>query len=336
MRHVSRRLTRYHDGQLEAAGARVVELHLASCARCRHELDEIRFAARLVQQLTLVPAPADVWTLIDGRLTALRPAPVVLWWRRAAATVALLVVAVAGVYWSWDGSPGPWAVSRGDGRATRMAEGEVIETTTETARITVGDIGTVDVAPATRVRLGVVGPQAYRLALASGTIHARISAPPRVFVVETPSSTLVDLGCAYTAQIDAAGAGELRVTEGWVSLEWDGRESLVPAGAMCRMRPGAGPGTPYFADAPDALRQAVAAFDAGDAGVLAMVLEAARTRDTLTLWHLLSRVDRPARARVFDRIARLAPPPPTVSRDQVLALDRAALTHWREELAWTW
>jgi hypothetical protein len=138
--------------------------------------------------------------------------------------------------------------------------------------------------------------------------------------------------------VDDDGAGELRVTEGWASLEWNGRESLVPAGAKGHTRPGAGPGTPYFEDASPRLQEAVAAFDFanGAAEALNVILAEARVRDTLTLWHLMSRVDEADRARVFDRVGELTPPPATVSREKALALDPATLKHWREELAWKW
>ena len=66
------------------------------------------------------------------------------------------------------------------------------------------------------------------------------------------------------------------------------------------------------------------------------MLAHSRVRDTLTLWHLLSRVDPAERGRVYDRIAELTPPPSGVTRDKVLQLDPATLTLWREELAWTW
>ena len=88
-----------------------------------------------------------------------------------------------------------------------MAEGEWIETADRPrARITVGDIGTVDVEPGTRVQLGAMQPDEYRIALARGTISARITAPPRLFIVDTPASTVVDLGCAYTVHVDDEGA----------------------------------------------------------------------------------------------------------------------------------
>jgi len=340
MMHVSRRLARYHDGQLAPGDAQSVERHLARCARCRRELDEIRFASDLVRQLAVQTAPASVWPAIDDALSTARtrsPLMPVLRW--AAVCVVTILAIGAGAYWYSTRVAGPWEVALDDTRTTRMAEGEWIETTASSrARITVGRIGTVDVAPETRVQLGSLQPDQYRLALARGTISARIAAPPRLFFVETPASTVVDLGCAYTVHVDDEGAGLLRVTEGWASLEWKGREALVPAGASSRTRPNVGPGAPWFEDAPAALQQALAAFDfaGGGSGALNIVLAEARLRDTLTLWHLLSRVDAADRPRVFDRIAVLTPLPATVSREKVMQLDAQMLTHLRQELAWKW
>jgi hypothetical protein len=142
--------------------------------------------------------------------------------------------------------------------------------------------------------------------------------------------------------VDDAGYGLLQVTLGWVSLESNGRESLVPAGASCRTRPKTGPGTPFFDDAEEPLKQALKEFDFGSVGnperkkALEAVLDAARVRDTLTLWHLLSRVDAGERVRVYDRIVALVPLPEGISPVKALQLDPETLKHWREELAWKW
>jgi hypothetical protein len=183
-----------------------------------------------------------------------------------------------------------------------------------------------------------VSHSGYRLSLARGTISAEINAPPRLFIVDTPASAVVDLGCAYTMTVGDEGTGVLRMTTGWASLEWKGRESLVPAGAVCRTRPGTGPGTPYFDDASVSLKRAVDDLDSGKdpSTALDIVGREARVRDTLTLWHLLSRVEVPDRARVYERIAQFEPPPAGISRDQILSLDADALRRWREELAWKW
>jgi hypothetical protein len=340
-RHVDDSLPRYCDGELSAAERRRVDAHLVSCARCRTALEEIQFSANVVRQLKVISAPPSVWNgiveagletrLARGRSDGLR-------W---AVACAVVLAAAAGVYLSIRATmPRPWEVARLSGGGTqRMAAGEWVDTRGgSTARIIVGELGTVDVAPQTRVRLGQVSQSEYRLQLDRGTISAEINAPPRLFIVDTPASAVVDLGCAYTVTVGDDGAGELRMTKGWSSLEWKGRESLVPAGAMCRTRPGSGPGTPYFEDASAALKQAVDDFDAGRdrAQAVDVMVREARVRDTLTLWHLLSRVEAADRVRVYERIAQFEPPPAGASRDRILALDADALRRWREELAWKW
>ena len=339
-RHVESSLARYCDGDLSAGERQRVDAHLATCARCRTALDEIQFSLRLVRQLSTVSAPASVWNGIDSALAEPRGSfqgrQAMRW---AFACVLVLAVGAGGYWWTRESAPRPWEVAHTMGGARRMAAGEWVETSAGSkARIIVGTLGTVDVEPGTRVQLGKVRDSEYRLALAHGTISAQITAPPRLFIVDTPASAVVDLGCAYTVTVGSDGAGELRMTSGWASLEFKGRESLVPAGAICRTQPGAGPGTPYFEDASPAFKSAVDQFDAGtDAErALEIVLDVARVRDTLTLWHLLSRVSAADRIRVYERMAAAVPPPAPVSRDQILALDADALRKWREELAWKW
>ena len=142
-----------------------------------------------------------------------------------------------------------------------------------------------------------------------------------------PSATAVDLGCAYTLEVDATGAGLLRVTHGWVAFDDHGRESFVPEGAACRTRPGPGPGTPWYEDARTPFTEALERLDSrpDDRGALAIVLAEARPRDALTLWHLLSRVGGDERALVFDRLAAIVSLPASVTRDGIVAGDREML-----------
>ena len=108
---------------------------------------------------------------------------------------------------------------------------------------------------------------------------------------------------------------------------------------MCiRDRPSVGPGTPYFEDAPEALRAALARFDFTDSTAeqraedLGIVLAQSRKADALTLWHLLARADDAQRAQVFDRLGKLVPPPVGVTRGGILHLDRKMLDQWWNEL----
>lgn len=272
--------------------------------------------------------------------------PVGGWPAAAAAAAVLLALAAAfsgrssapaAAAWelTWlEGASWPQARVVGE---TRLGVGEWIDTREARARIAVGEIGEVQLEPATRVGLVDAGARSHRLALARGVMHATIWAPPGQFLVETPSAVAVDLGCRYTLEVGDDGSGLLRVEAGWVGFESRGLESLVPAGAACPTRRGIGPGTPYRETAPEALHRALAEIDFGpDPGArsasLGVALAAAREPDALSLWHLLSRLDGEERGRVHDRLAALVPPPAGVTREGILHGDRAMRDAWWDEL----
>jgi hypothetical protein len=128
---------------------------------------------------------------------------------------------------------------------------------------------------------------------------------------------------------------------GWVGFHLNGRDSFIPAGAMCATRPHVGPGTPYFEDTSAALKSALSSFDADTPGggsgesrtaALQIVLPQARPRDALTLWHLLFRTEGTDRESVYARLSELVPPPADVTRDGVLHLQGAMLDAWWNSL----
>jgi hypothetical protein len=221
----------------------------------------------------------------------------------------------------------------------KLAVGQALETDGRSrASISVDDVGEIQIEPDTRLRLLEIGSARNRLALDHGTMRALIWAPPGEFVVDTPSALAVDMGCAYTLQVDNTGAGLLRTTVGWVGFRRNGRESFIPAGAACATRPGIGPGTPYFEDAPEPLRAALTQLDLNSGGTagrrteLTLILRQSRPRDAFTLWHLLPRVDSSERGRVYDRLAALVAPPAHVNKEGILQLDEKMLDLWWDEL----
>jgi hypothetical protein len=203
----------------------------------------------------------------------------------------------------------------------KVHRGQILRTGGASIHLEAAAVGRVDRGPHSERRASTD----KRLALDRGELHAYIWARPTEFVVDTPSSRAIDLGCEYTLNVDQSGDGLLKVSMGWVAFAWDGRESFIPAGAQCRTRKHRGPGIPYYEDAPEALRNAVVAFDAGDRAALPRILEAARDRDGLTLWHLLTRVDADQRGMVYDRLAELVPMLPGASREGVVRRDAEAI-----------
>ncbi len=278
------------------------------------------------------------------------------WSYQLGAVAAVLVVAVA-AFFLLRPSPaenfGPaWDVARLEGTPRvgwhsigektgpgKLRIGQTLVTDSSSrAAITLDETGRVEVDGGSRLRLVANGPGRKRLSLERGTIHATIWAPPGEFVVDTPSAVAVDLGCVYTLHVDDSGAGLLRTTLGWVGFKLNGHESFIPAGAVCATRPKIGPGTPYFEDASESFREALAKFDFAATtpqernALLGVLLVDARKNDALTLWHLLSRVSDADRPGVYDRLAVLAPPPAGVTREGILRLDRQMLDSWWNSL----
>jgi hypothetical protein len=258
-------------------------------------------------------------------------------------TAAAVLTLVASAAWfAFAVRPGAWTVQSLAGAPavagapidgpSRLGVGQTLTTDAQSrARIAVGEVGRVDVEPNSRVRLLESRAGEHRMALDRGRIRAQIWAPPRFFFVNTPSAVAVDLGCAYTLDVDDHGWGLVRVTHGWVAFEYGGRESFIPQEAVCATRPRFGPGTPHYADAPQPLVNALSILDfsptenVSRTAALDDVIVTARRRDALTLWHLLTRGTRDERGRVYDRFVTLVPVPAGVTREAVLSGDRRAL-----------
>jgi hypothetical protein len=281
-----------------------------------------------------------------------------LWFQFAAVAASALIVfsvwsglrlpsetPTSGVGWGVEqvaGAPrvGTKSIGRPGEKGT-LRIGQTLETDRESrASITVSAVGQVDIDPETRLRLLESRTSRTRLELERGTIHAMIWAPPGEFLVDTPSALAVDLGCAYTLQVDDSGAGLLRTRMGWVGFRLNGRDAFIPAGAVGETRKGIGPGTPYFEDASEEFRAALRQFDFAKLSdeersvQLTIVLAQARTEDALTLWHLLSRANGADRGRVFDRLNAFVPAPTGVTRGGIEQGNQAMLDAWWNELGY--
>jgi ferric-dicitrate binding protein FerR (iron transport regulator) len=354
------RLHDYVDGELAPNEADAVAVHLRGCEGCRAQFDSIRALLTGAAGLPKAIAPeSELWGRIEleagrmardavptvvaldatrmparptPRLRALRwLAPVAL----AASVVFLATLTERGANTSWlvaAVTGAPRVDTKAIGRETRFRLGQWLETDAgSSAKVTIGSIGEVTVDPNSRLRLVGMAATDHRLELKRGTLNALIWAPPRLFFVDTPSATAVDLGCAYTLTVDDDGHGELHVSIGYVALEHGDRESIIPSGMTCLTRRGAGPGTPFAADASAALRAALTRFDfepGAARAALPTILSEARIEDAVTLWHLLARTRGTDLGEVFAALDKLSPAPAGVTRDGILAGDAAMRRAW--------
>ncbi|QQS40202.1 MAG: FecR domain-containing protein [Acidobacteriota bacterium] len=360
--HVTNQISLFLDRELSEDERREVGEHLITCAECRRAHDEEKAGRELARVMSGEDAPPSVWAGIESKLgqaeeedrarrrraRILKPALAF-----GVAIIAMVLAAPFYIYLTSDEEQaaerpveGPvWTIeeTQGDpstsGSGNTIAAGEVIETdASSSARIAVGDIGRVDVAPNSRVKIVSTSETEKRMSLERGRLKAEIVAPPRLFIVDTPSAKAVDLGCAYTLDVDENGNSRLHVTSGYVALETEGLESYVPAGAFCESRKGKKLGTPFFGNASDLLKKSLADFDFGDGGPNAIdtIIRESVRKDTLTLWHLLEKVPEAKRAEIVAKILEYLELPEGVTVDGLIRLDEKMMMDLRSDLEVLW
>ena len=193
------------------------------------------------------------------------------------------------------------------------------------ADMKVADIGELRVFGDSKLRVVATNSATQHLELARGHVRASVSAPPRLFVVDTPAATAVDLGCQYDLTVDDQGTTHLRVAMGAVSLEDKRGVVYVPATFEVSMSPGH-LGTPVSIDSTPALRAAVARFDTD--GSIEPLLSIAEMSERVTLWNAIPRTTGASRAALVAKLEQFAPLPDPALHDKVLAADTDAMDIW--------
>jgi len=356
------RIHDYADHSLSAEERNEVEKHLRTCEPCSREMQKLD--ALLKQAASLARAiepPRELWSRIAPMLGPQEPKIIPIlpriqntssrtfyrsWTHYSFRVAAALFIAIGGFWFASRPSPRAWEVARLEGTPTigdqhmtqsgQLAVGDWLETDAfSRVQLTIADIGHAEIGPNSRLRLVATRETEHRLEMTQGRLTAWVSAPPRIFIVETPSGTAVDLGCSYDLFVNESGNGTIHVTSGEVSLEFDGKESFVPTGAMCETRRGFGPGTPYSDLSSEVVRKTLRQFDFEKGGTksVELILQNAANIDAISLWHLLQRVDEPIRETVYDHFAALVPPPKQVTKEGILRLDKNMLEDWLNEFA---
>jgi hypothetical protein len=236
-----------------------------------------------------------------------------------AVAAALIVCAVLGALRFYT-PRNRWRATESSGAAivphSLLRAGDVVQTGQGgTVRLESPAVGTLDISANTTIRLVENRRNRHRLALASGTIHAKTTSMPGVFVIDTPRARAIDLGCEYTLTVAPGGGGELHVTAGWVELTRGYEQSLVPQGASALIRPDGELTVPLFDDALPAFRAAVRDF--ARMHDMTTIVSLARTRDALTLLNLFRIATPDERAILYDRLNQLVPAPPSITRESV-------------------
>jgi hypothetical protein len=231
-----------------------------------------------------------------------------------AVAAALIVCAILGAVRFYTPA-NRWRATESSGVAdvphSILRTGDVVRTERGSVRLQSPAVGTIDLGANTTVRLIENRSRRHRLALAAGTIHAKTTSQPGVFVIDTPKARAIDLGCEYTLTVAPGGGGELHVIAGWVDLTHGYEQSLVPQGASALIESDGSLSVPVFDDAGPAFHEAVRKHD------MPAIVAHARTRDAFTLLNLFRLASPDERMLLYDRLNQLVPAPFSITREGV-------------------
>jgi hypothetical protein len=267
-------------------------------------------------------------------------------WLQLASAAALLSLAATGFgIWRWTWPDGrEWNVRTAAGSHDALRVGATLQTAAaDAALVEIARIGTMHVGGNTTLTLRSTRSNRHRLVMDEGTVRVRVWAPPFSVAFRTPAGEVADLGCEFDLTVTGASS-RVQVRSGWVHLENDFGEMLVPAGASSMMMTGIRPSVPVYDDARAGFLDAVRAHERAPEEMepVNRMIALARARDVYTLLQLVQRRS-PAAAQLVRRAAQLFPPPQEGDADRAASGDWRALDRWRMALplpspkkAWLW
>ena len=225
----------------------------------------------------------------------------------------------------------------------RPIESPWVALTDGTRELDLGRYGRVVAEPDARVHVVRRDDSIQKLRLDQGTIHASITraARPRLFQVETPSTTCIDLGCHYSLTVDPQGITHVKVETGRVLFDFESRDVFIPQGASCKAARGRAPFTPIYDDASPALRKAVEAFDVAPVGKREREAKEACTfiqkrEDGLVAWHFLQDSEKEVVNAAREALVRLTgrgecgAPNPKEETDELRAWRNSLFPEWKD------
>lgn len=213
--------------------------------------------------------------------------------------------------------------------------GEWLETGNDNkAKIKVELIGELEIEPNSKVQLLNSEENEKRINLNKGKINATIWAPPKIFIVETPSATAIDLGCVYTLEVLEDSSTILEVISGWVALTDNGNDVIVPSGAVCKSIKNKGNGTPYYKDASELFINSLYKYDFENKSheLINIIISESREKDALSLWHLIFNSKQEDKELIVNRLIEIEPLPYGVTINGIMEGEREMLDKWWEYL----
>ena len=261
--------------------------------------------------------------------------------------VVLLIVAIAAVIiylkattktWNISEHSGTYLINNKTASEPELSSEDIVSTeASSTVTINIPDVGNTRLLQNTTLkRLD----EKNTAQLISGDLDIKNAGALENFKLVIPSATIEDFytGNNYTVSTDEEGNSLIKLSVGWLRIyNKNLEESIFPQSFEVKVSKEQGLGLPYSSESDSAyiahLEEYL--FNGKSLNVLGIVLSNSTSRDAITLWNLLKRVeDEMQRNQVYTWLAKLVPPPSTVNKDGILNLDPEMMQAWLDEIDW--
>ncbi len=156
------------------------------------------------------------------------------------------------------------------------------------------------------------------------------------FSIEINRKTIRDRGGVFSLEVDDAKDAKINVELGYIEINRLGKNFYVDEGYECNMPNDNDVGTPYHSTAPDSLKKLIYAVDYLNGGDYAIgkIIEISTESDLLTLLALIPKASESYRTVLYNKIAKVYPPPKSVTMEGIVKLNEYMLEDWWFEIEW--
>lgn len=284
-----------------------------------------------------------IFTSISNRLSA----PVKINWFKIILTLMPLILIVVGyLYFDYKKNNSPWAVSGIEGsidlngkpiKTGFISEGESLFTKEHSKTIVeIPLVGKMGVSANSIIVLEKAKDGNNRIFLRTGSITITNSVDMPSLSIKTNKCTILDRSGEFSVTVNDSGKVLISVKNGFVEYSYFDKNYFINEGYACELKDTPRPGIPFKVNAPDTLKNEIRKFnfDYGGEPSIDIIMSLAKPEDMLTLLDIIPQTTQVKRQALFQVIANHFPPPPSITRMDIVNGDNMALYLWWQEIQW--
>ncbi len=249
------------------------------------------------------------------------------------------IVHLAGNTAPWKLSPlaGSFKVNGFQSNEFLLDEDDILETGLEgKVHLEIPSIAVIEIFPESKILLETAHSSANTLILSKGGLSFSNISLGTNFNVRFNGITIRDRNSNFIVKTDSARNLIISVEKGLSEIVSEKRSLFLSSGYFCFIKDGHDIGTPVHYQASNVLKEKLYKYNNEDQSyeALTKILFEAKYSDALTLFDLFNIVSPSRREMIFNKLIYFFPLPKSITKEEVLRLEKEALFVWWDSIQW--